>query len=196
MTVTEPQHNKVLIHASEPLLTQNCFCILQKQSLEVQGGGETEQQTWWGGCPGWCSMSWGSLVGAAPLCTLHCKTYSSDTMSSVHSWLVAVESDCVEMKSFMPISSDQKEENHSPVFHRTNMVIHHSHGIPVGQGTHHHFKQETANVKHSLMTQAERLLRRKIILGLRKGEFSMRGYSMEYTSILKCCNFHLSFLIT
>lgn len=61
------------------LLTQNCFCSVQKNHSEVQ-----TERTWWGGCPGWCSRSWGSRVEAAPLCMSRCTTCSRDTEFSVH----------------------------------------------------------------------------------------------------------------
>lgn len=37
---------------------------------------EVKEETWWGGCPGWCNRSWESLAAATPLCTLHCRTCS------------------------------------------------------------------------------------------------------------------------
>lgn len=83
---------------------------------------QKQGQTWWGGCPGWCSRTWGSRVVAAPLCTSNCKTYISDTVSEGRAL----------QKEFI-----LSERNLAPVLHRTNVVIHHSHGVPVRQETRH-----------------------------------------------------------
>lgn len=59
------------------------------------------------------------------------------------------------------------------------MVIHHSHGIPVGHGTHHNLKQEMSNVKHSVIKKEDDS-------GLEeKGSLSRKGYSLEHMNILK-----------
>ena len=47
MTVTEPQHNKVLIHASGLYADTNCFCKLQKKHSEVQSGADLMRGMSW-----------------------------------------------------------------------------------------------------------------------------------------------------
>lgn len=84
-------------------------------------------QTWWGGCPGWCSRTWGTQDAAAPLCTSDCKTYISDRGS----------------EGLWRRCSVIQNKNLVPVLHRTNVVIHHSHGVPVRQETRHHLQVPT-----------------------------------------------------
>lgn len=97
-------------------------------------------------------MSWGNLVGASPLCMLHCKTCSRDTMRSTPFPLELWKHTKKIKDVIFPclFSLYLRKKMHLPVLHRTNMVIHYSHGIPVGSTTHHHLK--TRNLKHIIMT--------------------------------------------
>lgn len=57
------------------------------------------------------------------------------------------------------------DASHSPVLHRTHVVIHHSHGVPVEQGAHHH-------LQHVLIPELV-----EITLGLKRG--SCGGHSHD-----------------
>lgn len=107
------------------MLTQTASVNCRRNTVKCRA-----ERTWWGGCPGWCSRSWGSLVEAAPLCMSHCRTCGRDTETSVSTF------QSTKMLANEEFSLWVKEGNHSPVLHRTNVVIHHSHGIPVGRSTH------------------------------------------------------------
>lgn len=102
---------------------------------------------------------------AAPLCTSNCKTYISDTVSE----------GCAPQNEFI-----LSEKNLAPVLHRTNVVIHHSHGVPARQETRHNttFNEDSCSFSRAsvwtytihipVMEKAERLTGRTIqaVIGL------------------------------